>query len=289
MILEVAKYAITCMVLICLATTPASADEGPAIVLHFDEGSGTIAHDSSGNGNNGIIQDASWAEGISGTSLTFDGKQGNVDIADSVSLRPQNFTLSVWIKPQIKKSSIITQLPIVTKNTHETSKLDHGFSVYYTSFGINLQTAYGGSSNSAGLGVDLPVNTWSHIVTQYDGKNYIFYTNGERRNLGGHISPMLINYSADDLWVGKANSSICNHYNNTCQISYDYFNGSIDELYLFSRILNSSEIQLLYSNQYYWTASKIGVFRNNKTWILDASGNGVYGAGDPTYTFGTVG
>ena len=34
---------------------------------------------------------------------------------------------------------------------------------------------------------------------------------------------------------------------------------------------------------------RIGVVRNNKTWILDASGNGVYGAGDRVYTFGTAG
>ena len=34
---------------------------------------------------------------------------------------------------------------------------------------------------------------------------------------------------------------------------------------------------------------KIGVVRNNKTWLLDASGNGVYGAGDLNYTYGTAG
>ena len=34
---------------------------------------------------------------------------------------------------------------------------------------------------------------------------------------------------------------------------------------------------------------KIGVVRTNKTWILDASGNGAYGAGDLTYTFGMAG
>ena len=37
------------------------------------------------------------------------------------------------------------------------------------------------------------------------------------------------------------------------------------------------------------TYSKIGVVRDNKTWILDAFGNGAYGAGDLIYTFGTVG
>jgi PKD repeat protein len=32
--------------------------------------------------------------------------------------------------------------------------------------------------------------------------------------------------------------------------------------------------------------AKIGVVRNNITWLLDASGNGAYGAGDMAYTFG---
>ena len=36
-------------------------------------------------------------------------------------------------------------------------------------------------------------------------------------------------------------------------------------------------------------SSKIGVVRDNKTWLLDASGNGAYGAGDLAYTFGKAG
>jgi hypothetical protein len=36
-------------------------------------------------------------------------------------------------------------------------------------------------------------------------------------------------------------------------------------------------------------SSAIGVVRNNNTWLLDASGIGVYGAGDLAYTFGKAG
>jgi len=42
-------------------------------------------------------------------------------------------------------------------------------------------------------------------------------------------------------------------------------------------------------NKVFSETTKIGVVRNNKTWILDASGNGAYGAGDLTYTFGAAG
>ena len=43
------------------------------------------------------------------------------------------------------------------------------------------------------------------------------------------------------------------------------------------------------SNKINAIPDKIGVVRNNKTWLLDASGNGAYGAGDLTYTFGIAG
>ncbi|MCX6255151.1 MAG: hypothetical protein NTV31_11830, partial [Bacteroidia bacterium] len=36
-------------------------------------------------------------------------------------------------------------------------------------------------------------------------------------------------------------------------------------------------------------STRIGVVRNNKTWILDASGNGAYGAGDIVYNYGKAG
>ncbi len=39
----------------------------------FDEGSGTIAGDSSGNGNNGTIYGATWVAGKYGQALSFDG------------------------------------------------------------------------------------------------------------------------------------------------------------------------------------------------------------------------
>jgi hypothetical protein len=36
-------------------------------------------------------------------------------------------------------------------------------------------------------------------------------------------------------------------------------------------------------------AGRIGVVRNNRAWLLDASGNGAFGSGDLTYTFGKAG
>ena len=41
----------------------------------FDEGNGTTASDSSGNGNTAIIKNGGWADGKIGSALQMDGKE----------------------------------------------------------------------------------------------------------------------------------------------------------------------------------------------------------------------
>lgn len=54
---------------------------------NFDEGSGVIATDSSGNGNNGAINGAIWTTGISGSALSFDGIDDFVDLGNPSNLQ----------------------------------------------------------------------------------------------------------------------------------------------------------------------------------------------------------
>ena len=60
--------------LVCIATNPLSAellDDAVGIWL-FDEGKGGVAADTSGNGNDGEITGAKWAEGKFGDALEFE-------------------------------------------------------------------------------------------------------------------------------------------------------------------------------------------------------------------------
>ena len=56
----------------------AQASTDAVLVMHFDEGSGTIAKDESGYGNDGTIYGATWTTGISGKALSFDGSNDYV-------------------------------------------------------------------------------------------------------------------------------------------------------------------------------------------------------------------
>ncbi|MHC4168510.1 MAG: hypothetical protein ACYSWQ_16280 [Planctomycetota bacterium] len=90
-----------CRELICLivsvtallAAGTASAD----LVGHwrFDEGSGTTAFDSSGNGNDGTLNGGpNWVVGYLGGALEFDGSDDWVDCGNDPSLDLTTWTIA---------------------------------------------------------------------------------------------------------------------------------------------------------------------------------------------------
>ena len=72
---------------------------GNVALYHFNEGTGTNVTDSSDYGNDGIIHNATWTDGISGNALNFDGVDDYVEIADDDSLDlTTGATLEAWVK-----------------------------------------------------------------------------------------------------------------------------------------------------------------------------------------------
>src|SRR5882672_11303231 len=81
-----------------LPAEPASAQTVPGIVAAwgFDEGSGTVAGDLSGNGRTGSIVGATWTtQGRFGRALVFNGTTSWVR-GPSLTLGPA-FTLMAWV------------------------------------------------------------------------------------------------------------------------------------------------------------------------------------------------
>ena len=68
----------------------------------LDEGSGTIAYDSSGNGNDGtIIGDPQWVAGKNGQALDFDGTEDYIDVGlgagDYFATLNSGLSVAAWI------------------------------------------------------------------------------------------------------------------------------------------------------------------------------------------------
>jgi len=64
----------------------------------FDEGSGTIANDASGNGNDGTLNgDPQWVVGHFGGALEFDGTDDWIDCGSDSSLDLTTWTVAFWL------------------------------------------------------------------------------------------------------------------------------------------------------------------------------------------------
>ena len=74
----------------------------PALIAHwsFDEGSGEVLHDQSGNRHDGAIHGASWVRVGDGFGLQFGANKSFVDFGNVAALRRSgDFTFSAWVKP----------------------------------------------------------------------------------------------------------------------------------------------------------------------------------------------
>ena len=76
-------------------------DDGLVAEWHFDEGSGSVLVDSSGNGNDGVINGATWVGGVSGSALSFDGVDDYVEVPHDSSLDfgYGDLSISSWMHP----------------------------------------------------------------------------------------------------------------------------------------------------------------------------------------------
>jgi len=70
---------------------------GLVLYLTFDEGSGNIAYDYSGNKNHGMLHGATWSNGKYGKSLLFDRMNEYVNVSN-ISITGVNLTISLWFK-----------------------------------------------------------------------------------------------------------------------------------------------------------------------------------------------
>jgi hypothetical protein len=140
----------------------------------FDEGSGNIATDSSGNGCDGTIEGAVYVQGKYGTGLKFDGKS-YVDIGFPPALQEDiigPFTAETWIflddEPPSDHSTIILMQTDGTLTIGFTSSTGGGF---YGYAGDNVKIT--------DPVVPFPVGEWVHIAHTFDGTIQKLYRNGE--------------------------------------------------------------------------------------------------------------
>ena len=231
------------------------------------------ANDESGNGNNGSVYGATLTTdrfGNTNSAYHFNGYSDYIKVLDSEILQIEGpITISAWIRT----NGTVEFSGIVEKT--QTSEPRSGYQLYLDSnkkgsiliiydHTITTQYSYAKSNYS------LADNQWHHIVAVYDGNTIRLYAdcalhgeNGYSLGMQKNTSPLLIGWDNSSSSPGR------------------YFNGDIDDIMIYNRALDSSEIlELCNSNN----DGLVAYYPFNGS-TDDESGNGNHGINHGT-TFG---
>ena len=205
----------------------------------FDETNGTIAYDSSGNGNNGNLTGGpTWATGKIGGALSFDGIDEYVDLGSSAILNPSEaIAITCWFLPN-EISKYAHGIPIVTRYIAGTDFSRKSYVLKYSSLGKPEYYLYNGSSTVAFTPSSLVLtkNQFYFIAVTYSNTGGDMYINDAKvaeLELGGLTSVM--------------QSSVSTRIGGWGHNDWPEFNGLIDDVRIYDRALSDAEVQALYN------------------------------------------
>jgi hypothetical protein len=192
----------------------------------FEKENELVALDASAHGHSGTLHgNPSFVSHDDDLILSLDGHDDYVLVEDSIDLRASSaFTLSAWVRPRS-----LDHNPILSKNGFEENAvggyvlaLDGPYLVY----GIQ------GRSFLRSEIANLMPDTWIHVTVVHDGAAFPstrLYVNGRNVLSGGMSSP---DRTGAALLIGRD--------------SRNYFDGEIDEIRIYARALQLSEVEPLF-------------------------------------------
>ena len=230
-----------------------------ALVGHwtFDEGSGTVATDFSGNNFHGELRDGSdaWGGGMPAWTADRYGNEGgalffnegaHVYIPNNPALSPPNISISAWIKAAetLENNRFIG---IHSWNTYkwQLQAVNKSFFTIHTTEGI-----YDRDSEP-----ELELDTWYHLTVTFGDGNMIFYVNGDVSQEWDNTPGTAIPNSENALVIGRDTDVYAeddSNYDEDLIIPLPwggYFHGKIDEVRIYNTILTGTQVQAIYNQE----------------------------------------
>lgn len=205
------------------------------LVAHYEfEGN---ANDSSGNGNHGTpYGGVGYVDGVIGQAGSFDG------VDDYISALPvevtTDITMSSWVNPKTQGTDGYTVGGIVVNGGDYEFAITSGTNtIRYALNNVTYSTSW------VDTGIAIPLNQWSLVSITYNGSSIITYLNGvevHRKSISGNMLGISCPLGVGARYLEQGTSVPSDGW-------YSIFNGQIDDLRIYNRALNESEIQELYN------------------------------------------
>jgi len=218
------KSAVLASLMLLTILVPLSVSEAGLVAYWpFDKGSGKVAEDASGNGNDGAVEGAKWVDGQFGKALEFDGNFVLVPNSDSYNFtKEQSFSIILWINYEAKGD---WQGVLQKFNGGYPFKVEINPS-------NDLYFALWDQTNNPGASVGNVSGSWHHaaFVRDRSEKKLYSYLDGVlKETKDDTITGTIANGS--DLYIGarKPGTAIL-------------FYGILDEIAIYDRVLSEGEI-----------------------------------------------
>lgn len=185
----------------------------------LNEGSGTQATDTSGNGRHGTLNGAAWDSGLFGPALRLNGGGEHVDL--NAGLLTPSWTAAFWVLRSANVTSIAATLLDGAVSAGGTSvRLEQ-----FTTDQVGM-TEYGITDED--YGYTAPFDTWIHLAFSSDGSNARLHVNGSL----AYTSARTYNLGLSKIGTGAV-------------LTTKSFNGRMNDLQVYSRVLSGTEISAL--------------------------------------------
>lgn len=192
------------------------------VTYDFNDGSGTVVYDTSGNGKDGTINVATlWTTdrpGISGYALAFNGVS-DYFVSPTVVMNGSDESVSIWIKT--------TSIGIILGNVYSRR-------LFYSQW---LFVDSGNVYNYINLNQTINDGKWHNIAYSLIGTSVTVYVDGSVAATAVLSNPMTPSYSGVWNLGGNLCSGNCNNF----------WNGMADELHVYNRSLSASQFKQIYA------------------------------------------
>ncbi|MCC6682941.1 MAG: DUF4838 domain-containing protein [Phycisphaeraceae bacterium] len=218
------------------------------LILHytFDQHSNIQIEDQSGHGHTAHAIDTTLADGISNTSLSFNGQSSCILLDQPVNLKG-NYTLSAWIKPDAVTSqeilygeNLISYQPYTIYGSYAYNPRWDQVSLSLANAKLTLHDTNVGTVFSIPL--EVKAGKWYHVVSTVDHVNSEICLYMDGRPVGietvlntdsGNTTPLVYIGASGEL-TSQASSEISGVRR--------IFGGCIDEARVYRRALSASEV-----------------------------------------------
>ena len=246
----------------------------------FDEGSGDVAFDISGNGNDGTINGAQSVPGVGGSALEFDGADDYVETP--ITDVPVDGTVAAWINTTLGD---VRQAVFSSHNSEEfrlqlnyrpgTGGPTRGF--------LGLNVLYGSLTAYSDIGSEMYDGSWHHVAFVWEGAS----PGTIRAYWDGQEKP--VTYGSQNAWEGNYNRTAFHVIGREDLNNNNYFfAGQIDDVRMYDHALSEIEIQAAMNNAggkwpfAFGPTPKDGALHDD-TWVSMSWGSGGFAASHDVY------